>query len=61
MDRFKAAVSEEMAALKDLSSPYAFESAQEYTTEWTLGHRDLLVHSTTNIECFKKLEICSMS
>lgn len=42
MDRFKAAVSEEIAALKGLSSPYAFEPTQEYTTEWTQGHRDLL-------------------
>eukprot|EP01036_Dinobryon_divergens_P027781 gene27781-36608_t len=42
MDRFRAAVSEEMAALKGLSSPFAFEPAQEHTTEWTLGHRDLL-------------------
>ena len=43
MDRFKAAVSEEIAALKGLSGPYSFEPTQEHTVEWTQGHRDLLV------------------
>ena len=47
MDRFREAVSEEIAALKGSPSPYAFEQPQEHSTEWTMGHRDLLVHTTT--------------
>ena len=64
MDRFKAAVSEEIAALKGLSGPYAFEPTQEHTVEWTQGHRDLLVgyhficQHATHILLWSLVSIC---